>query len=58
MNGMREIIDNGRGFDHEQRFPGLGLRNIQTRAAEIGGTATVTSAPGTATTVRVTLTRA
>jgi len=55
---MREIIDNGRGFDHEQRFPGLGLRNIQTRAAEIGGTATVTSAPGAGTTVRVTLTRA
>lgn len=50
-----DIVDNGGGFDPRQRFAGLGLHSIETRAAEIGGAATITSAPGAGTTVKLSL---
>ncbi|KAB2838752.1 MAG: hypothetical protein F9K47_17405, partial [Burkholderiales bacterium] len=39
------IIDNGRGFDATQPRNGHGLNNIQRRAADIGGVATLESGP-------------
>ena len=42
-----EVRDNGRGFDPAVPFPGhLGLRSIQERATRLGGTYSLTSAPG------------
>ncbi|MFK0222365.1 sensor histidine kinase [Streptomyces vinaceus] len=56
------VRDSGRGFDPAAPVPGYGLRGLRARAAEVGGTATVTSAPdttgttgATGTTVTVTL---
>ncbi|MDR7522255.1 MAG: GAF domain-containing protein [Armatimonadota bacterium] len=49
------IVDDGRGFDVEatQQAPGarFGLETMRERAESIGGTLTVTSAPGAGTTV-------
>jgi signal transduction histidine kinase len=48
-----EIRDDGLGFDAGADFPGhLGLRSMRERAARLGGTLEVSSAPGTGTTVR------
>jgi signal transduction histidine kinase/Tfp pilus assembly protein PilF len=49
------ISDQGKGFDGQQRPGGYGLDNMRARAAEIGGTATVTSMPGQGTVVKVSL---
>ena len=48
-----EIRDDGLGFDAGADFPGhLGLRSMRERAARLGGTLEVSSAPGAGTTVR------
>ena len=49
-----EIRDDGRGFDHTARHPGhFGLDSMTSRAAQIGGVLTLTSAPGHGTLVSV-----
>jgi signal transduction histidine kinase/predicted hydrocarbon binding protein len=40
------VEDDGVGFDPEKRYPGhLGLKSMQERAAQLGGTLTIDSAP-------------
>ena len=52
------ITDDGVGFDTGVSRPGhLGLKTMSERAARLGGTFQVTSAPGGGTTVRVSLPR-
>jgi signal transduction histidine kinase len=49
-----EVRDNGRGFNPAVGHPGhFGLDSMRSRAAEIGGILTITSAPGSGTLVRV-----
>ncbi|MEV8464017.1 MULTISPECIES: sensor histidine kinase [Streptomyces] len=48
------IRDNGRGIPPRHR-PGVGLRSMGERAAEVGGRLEVTTAPGEGTLVRATL---
>jgi signal transduction histidine kinase len=49
-----EVRDNGRGFDPAAGHPGhFGLESMRSRAAEIGGWLTITSAPGSGTRVRI-----
>jgi signal transduction histidine kinase len=49
-----EVRDNGRGFNPAAEHPGhFGLDSMRSRAAEIGGRVTITSAPGLGTLVRV-----
>jgi signal transduction histidine kinase len=49
-----EVRDNGRGFDPAVERPGhFGLASIRSRAAEIGGVLTISSAPGRGTVIRV-----
>jgi signal transduction histidine kinase len=49
-----EVRDNGRGFDPAARHPGhFGLDSMRSRAAEIEGQLTVSSAPGYGTVVSV-----
>jgi signal transduction histidine kinase len=49
-----EVRDNGRGFNTALGHPGhFGLDSMRTRAEEIGGRLTITSAPGVGTLVRV-----
>lgn len=47
-----EVEDDGRGFDPEEH-PGRGLRGMEERAALLGGSWTLRSAPGRGTHVRV-----
>ncbi len=47
------ISDNGCGFDLARVTPGMGLRNMQTRAATLGGQLTVDSAPGQGAAIRL-----
>lgn len=49
------VTDDGRGFDPETLDGGYGLPGMRARAAEIGGTATVYSAPGAGTALTVRL---
>src|SRR5690349_7428557 len=53
--GQIAIVDDGRGFDPARVREGYGLPGLRNRAAAYGGTATVESAPGAGTTVRVSL---
>src|SRR5258707_6456261 len=47
------VRDDGVGFDPNGSFPGhLGLRSMRERAATLGGTLEIESAPGGGTTVR------
>jgi len=48
-----EISDDGTGFDPELASGGLGLASMRERAAAIGGTLRITSAPGAGTRVRL-----
>src|SRR5258706_3604852 len=49
-----EVSDDGKGFDPTEPFPGhLGLRSIQERAAQLGGTCSIESAPGQGTRLHV-----
>jgi PAS domain S-box-containing protein len=51
-----EVGDNGIGFDASGNFPGhLGLRSMRERAAQVGGTLEIQSAPGEGTHVRLRL---
>lgn len=49
-----EIDDDGRGLSGTER-PGVGLRSMRERAAELGGTCTISSLPGGGTRVQATL---
>lgn len=54
------ISDNGKGFDNttpatDNKKTGLGLRNMYNRSRLIGAAASITSAPGTGTTVAISL---
>jgi signal transduction histidine kinase len=40
------IQDNGIGFDSSERFPGMGLKNMRTRAERLGGHLDITGQPG------------
>jgi signal transduction histidine kinase len=45
--GRLHIVDDGSGFDTEAARPGhFGLENMSARAAAVGATLTITSAPG------------
>lgn len=54
---VMRVSDNGKGFDTSNFTGGLGLNNIQERAALIGGSVNIDSTPGkgTVSTLRVTL---
>ncbi|GCB51074.1 two-component system [Streptomyces sp. NL15-2K] len=49
------VRDDGCGFDPDAAGDGYGLAGLRTRAAEVGGTARSSSAPGDGTTVTVRL---
>ncbi len=50
------VRDDGAGFDPARAYAGhLGLELMRARAAELGGSAAIESAPGAGTTVRVTV---
>ncbi|WP_333492424.1 sensor histidine kinase [Streptomyces camelliae] len=49
------VHDDGCGFDPAAVSTGYGLAGLRARAAEVGGTASVHSAPGDGTTVTVRL---
>jgi signal transduction histidine kinase len=51
------VEDDGRGFDPSLPFPGLGLRNMRTRAARIGAQLEITSRAGSGTIVRLLIPR-
>jgi signal transduction histidine kinase len=46
-----DVVDNGCGFEGEQRHDGTGLRSMKLRASRIGGELEVRSAAGVGTTV-------
>jgi signal transduction histidine kinase len=49
-----EVRDNGKGFNPDVGHPGhFGLDSMRSRAEEVGGRLTITSAPGAGTVVRV-----
>ena len=50
-----EVTDDGRGFDLNEGTQGFGLVGMRERAAAVGGSVTLTSAPGRGTQVSVTL---
>jgi signal transduction histidine kinase len=51
---LLEIGDDGRGFDSSEPFPGhFGLLSMRERAAELGGTCSIDSAPSQGTRLRV-----
>ncbi len=52
------IEDDGIGFDAGQAGGGMGLGNMRSRAAAIGGTIAVTTGPGNGTLVRLSVPRA
>jgi len=49
------VIDDGTGFDPSIAPDGLGLHNLEERTVELGGTFSVTSAPGYGTAVAFSL---
>jgi len=49
------VLDNGRGFDTDAVDAGHGLKNIRTRAEELGGTFQLASSRDKGTSVKVTL---
>ena len=48
-----EVADDGTGFDPRLAAGGLGLTSMRERAAAVGGTLRISSAPGAGTTVRL-----
>jgi signal transduction histidine kinase len=54
---VREVDDDGRGFDPARTGGGQGLRNLRERAEALGGRAEIVSTPGEGTRVRVTVPR-
>ena len=49
-----EVVDDGRGCP-DDATPGLGLQSMRDRAAELGGTCSITGAPGGGTRVSAVL---
>lgn len=50
--GMKmSITDNGNGFDAQKNYSGNGLRNMNTRAEEMGAGIRITSIPGAGTSI-------
>jgi signal transduction histidine kinase len=49
------VRDNGTGFDPTVSYSGSGLKHIRDRVFELGGTVNIDSAPGTGTTITVTV---
>jgi len=49
------VVDDGAGFDPTQRRTGLGLRGIEERVKELGGTMTIGSAAGAGTRFAISL---
>ena len=49
------VVDQGRGFDVATVARGMGLDNLEDRAAHLGGELTIRSVPGAGTVVEVTL---
>ena len=47
------VSDNGLGFDTTKPAEGMGLGNVRSRAASLGGKVQVDSSPGVGTTVSV-----
>ena len=50
---LLRLTDDGRGFDASSAFDGLGLAGIRARAASIGGQLSISTAPGSGTTIVV-----
>jgi signal transduction histidine kinase len=50
-----ELHDNGRGFDPRAPSEGYGLASLRNRAAAIGGSLSVVSAPGAGTAITLDL---
>ena len=50
-----EVADYGRGFAAKAPPDGLGLPSMRERAAAIGGSLAIRSAPGQGTTIRLTV---
>ena len=48
-----ELVDDGIGFNTDQQFKGIGLKNIQVRAEKIGGSIQVLSEKTKGTTVQI-----
>ena len=48
-----ELVDDGIGFNTDQQFKGIGLKNIQVRAQKIGGSIQVLSEKTKGTTVQI-----
>jgi signal transduction histidine kinase len=44
---LLDVRDNGRGFDPDVSYEGMGLRSLRRRAEEAGGELAIDSAPGT-----------
>lgn len=60
FNNMKEqlhmtITDNGKGFDHATVTPGNGLRNMASRAEEMGATLHIEAIPGSGTAIALIL---
>ncbi|MEX1125017.1 MAG: GAF domain-containing sensor histidine kinase [Acidimicrobiia bacterium] len=47
------VQDDGRGFDTDLASPGMGLSNLNSRTARLGGTTSITSSPGVGTLVEI-----
>jgi len=52
---VMEISDNGKGFDAQRTFSGNGLKNMQSRAAEMDGVCIIDSSPAAGTRIIVTV---
>ena len=50
---LLRLTDDGRGFDTNSAFDGLGLAGIRARTSSIGGHLSINSAPGSGTTICV-----
>jgi signal transduction histidine kinase len=48
-----DVSDAGSGFDQRAPQPGLGLGSMRERAGSVGGKLTISSTPGTGTTIRL-----
>jgi len=47
------VQDDGIGFDRSERFPGMGLKNMQKRAETLGGQVDIMSSLGQGTQIRL-----
>ena len=54
-NVIMQVTDNGEGFDPSQPSQGMGLQNMQERAAILGADLEIASEPGVGTCIRLTM---